>query len=330
MTDVKDISTAFGEALVEIGLADPRVVVLDADLPDSCRTEAFYKACPGRAIDVGVAEQSLPTVAAGLAMTGKVPFYNTFAVFAVGRAFDMIRQAVAYAQTNVKIIGHAAGLSLGYAGPSHHALEDLAMMRALPNMVILQPADAEECRQMVWWMKDYVGPVYLRLMRAVVPNVHADDWHFELGKTERLREGCDVTFFSSGDLCVNALRIADLLAEEGITVQVVNVSTIKPLVPQEITRHAALTRCAVTLEDHNIIGGLGSAIAEIYAEFVPGKPLHRMGLRDTFTESDDYDILRAHYGLADMDVIAAVHSLLAKVCNDCTYVESDKSWEGQR
>ena len=312
MAEVKDIPTAYSEALVEIGRADPRVVVLDADIPDSCRTEPFYDACPGRAFDLGVAEQSLPTVAAGLALTGKVPFYNTFAVFAVGRSFDMIRQAVAYAQTNVKVVGHAAGLSLGYGGPSHHALEDVAMMRALPNLVILQPADAEECRQMVWWMKDHVGPVYLRLMRATVPNVHADDYRFEMGRAELLRQGCDVTLYSTGDLCVNALRVAGTLAGEGISAQVVNVSTLKPLVPEEIARHARLTRCAVTLEDHNVIGGLGSAVSEIYAEFVPCKPLIRLGIRDTFTESDDCDVLRDHYGLADEDVVAAVQNL-AKV-----------------
>jgi len=307
-----DITTAYSETLVEIGLADPRVIVLDADLPDSCKTEPFYEACPGRAIDLGVAEQSLPTIAAGLALAGKVPFYNTFAVFATGRSFDMIRVSVAYAQTNVKIIGHAAGLSLGYAGPSHHALEDIGLMRILPNVVVLQPADAEECRQMVWWMKDYVGPVYLRLMRATVPNIHTDDWCFEMGKTERLREGSDVTLYSTGDLCVNALRVADVLAEEGISAQVVNVSTLKPLPAEEITCHAGLTRCAVTLEDHNVIGGLGSAVAEIYAEIVPGKPLSRLGIRDTFTESDDCDVLRDHYGLADADVMAAAHSLLGK------------------
>jgi len=312
VAEMKDITTAYSEALVEIGLADPRVVVLDADLPDSCKTEPFYKACPGRAIDLGVAEQSLPTVAAGLALAGKIPFYNTFAVFAVGRSFDMIRLSIAYARANVKIIGHAAGLSLGYAGPSHHALEDVAMMRALPNVVVLQPADAEECRQMVWWMKDYVGPVYLRLMRATVPNVHAEGWRFEVGKTELLREGSDVTLYSTGDLCVNALRVAEMLAGEGISARVVNVSTLKPLPPEEIIRHAELTRCGVTLEDHNIIGGLGSAVAEIYAEFAPGKPLRRLGIRDMFTESDDCEVLRDHYGLADADVVAAVHSLLDK------------------
>jgi transketolase len=186
------------------------------------------------------------------------------------------------------------------------------MMRALPNVVVLQPADAEECRQMVWWMKDYVGPVYLRLMRATVPNMHAGGWRFEMGKTERLREGSDVRLYTTGDLCVNALRVADVLAREGISAQVVNVSTLKPLPLEEIIRHADLTHCAVTLEDHNIMGGLGSAVAEIYAEFVADKPLSRLGIRDTFTESDDHDVLRDHYGLADADVKEAVYALLDK------------------
>jgi len=308
--EVKDVTAAYSEALVEVGLADPRVMALDADLPDSCMTEPFYRACPGRAIDLGVAEQSLPTFAAGLALVGKVPFYNTFAVFAVGRSFDMIRLSVAYARANVKIVGHAAGLSLGYAGPSHHALEDVAMMRALPGMVVLQPADAEECRQMVWWMKDYAGPVYLRLTRARVPDVHAAGWRFEMGRTEQLREGCDVTLYTTGDLWVQALRVAERLAGEGIGVQVVNVSTLKPLPPGEIVRHAQATRCGTTMEDHHVVGGLGSAVAEVYAEFVPERALRRLGIRDTFTESDDCDVLRAHYGLADEDVVTAVHSLL--------------------
>ena len=310
MPPVEDIPTAYSNALVEIGQADAREVVLDADLPDSCKTEPFQAAFPERAFDLGVAEQSLPTVAAGLALAGKVPFYNTFAVFAAGRAFDMIRLSVAYARTNVKIVGHAAGLSLGYAGPSHHALEDLAMMRALPHVVVLQPADAVECRQMMWWMKDHAGPVYLRLARTAVPNVHADGWRFEMGKTERLREGCDVTLFTTGDLCTNGMRVAGELEQDDISAQVVNVSTLKPLAPEEIVRHAALTRGAITLDDHNVHGGLGSAVAEIYAEFVPGKPVHRIGIDDTFTESDDCDVLREQYGLADTDVVAAVHKLL--------------------
>lgn len=311
MPTVKDTTTAYSETLVEIGLEDDRIVSLDADLADSCKTEPFHEAFPERAIDLGVAEQSLPVVAAGLALAGLVPFYNTFAVFAVGRSFDMIRVSVAYAKANVKIIGHGAGLSLGYAGPTHHAMSDLAMTRSLPNLVVLQPADARECRQMVRWMKDYEGPVYLRLMRSSVPDVHSENWRFEVGKTEQLREGYDVTLYATGDLCVQGLRVAKTLGEQGISAQVVNVSTLKPLPAEEILRHAVATSAAVTLEDHNIYGGLGSLISEVYAEMVPGKPVARIGLRDTFTESDDLDVLRDHYGMSDDDVVVTVNRLLA-------------------
>lgn len=292
-----DNETAFGEALLEVGRSEPRVVVLDADLADSCMTERFAYEFPGRAFDLGVAEQSLPTFAAGLALVGKIPIYNTFAVFAVHRGFDMIRLSVAYNQTNVKIVGHAAGLSLGYAGPSHHALEDISSLRALPGMVILSPADERETRQMVHWMVGYTGPVYLRLTRATVQNFHNPGYQFKLGKTERLREGEDLTLYVSGDLITLALNLHEHMKQSGIGVQVVNVPTLKPLPTEEILKHGRSTRAALTVEDHNIYGGLGSAIAEIYAEHLQ-KPLSRIGIADTFTESDDRDVLLDSYGIS--------------------------------
>lgn len=310
MTQARDVTTAYSEALVEVGGAFPNVVVLDADIPDSCMTEPFYRAFPGRAFDLGIAEQSLPTLAAGLALVGKIPFYNTFAVFAVHRGLDMIRQSVAYNRANVKIVGHAAGLSLGYAGPSHHALEDVAALRALPSLTILSPSDAVEVRQMVWWMAQYDGPVYLRLSRSAVPAIYAPDYRFEVGKTVRLREGSDVSVFVTGDLVVLALALHDRFAAEGIGVQVVTVPTLKPLPPEEILRHGRLTRAALTIEDHNVFGGLGSAVAEIYAEHLP-KRVIRLGIPDTFTESDDCPVLRAAFGLSLEDAVRAVRRLLA-------------------
>lgn len=292
-----DNETAFGEALLEVGRSEPRVVVLDADLADSCMTERFAREFPGRAFDLGIAEQSLPTFAAGLALVGKIPIYNTFAVFAVHRGFDMIRLSVAYNQANVKIVGHAAGLSLGYAGPSHHALEDISSLRALPGMVILSPADEMETRQMVHWMVGHKGPVYLRLTRAIVHNFHNPGYQFELGKTERLREGEDITLYTSGDLITLALNLHEHLKQSGIEAQVVNVPTLKPLHAEEILKHGRITRAALTIEEHNIYGGLGSAIAEIYAEHLQ-KPLGRIGIADTFTESDDRDVLLEAYGVS--------------------------------
>ena len=308
MDKPKDITTAYSDALVEIGRAFPNVVVLDADIPDSCLTEPFYQAFPGRAFDLGVAEQSLPTFAAGLALVGKIPFYNTFAVFAVHRGLDMLRQSVAYNRANVKIVGHAAGQSLGYAGPSHHTLEDISVLRALPTITILSPSDASEARQMVWWIAEYDGPVYLRLSRAVVPAIHSPDYRFQVGKTELLRDGNDISVFVTGDLVMLALALHDKLAAEGIGVQVVNVPTLKPLPPEEIVRHGRKTRAALTLEDHNVFGGLGSAIAEIFAEHLQ-KPVKRIGIPDTFTESDDCEVLRAAYGLGLEERVSTLRKL---------------------
>jgi transketolase len=309
MTQAVDITTAFSEALVEVGRAFPSVVVLDADIADSCMTEPFHRAFPDRAFDLGIAEQSLPTFAAGLALVGRIPFYNTFAVFAVHRGLDMIRQSVAYNRANVKIVGHAAGQSLGYAGPSHHTLEDVAVLRALPHLVVLSPSDAIETRQMVWWMAQYEGPVYLRLSRTAVPPVHALDYRFEAGRTERLREGDALSVFATGDLVALALTLCDLLRTDGIAAQVVNVPTLKPLPAEEILRHGRLTRAALTIEDHNAYGGLGSAVAEIYGEHLP-KRVVRLGIPDTFTESDDCSVLRDAYGLSLADAVrAARHSL---------------------
>jgi transketolase len=306
----KDITVAYSEALVEVGRAFENVVVLDADIADSCMTEAFRAAFPERAFDLGVAEQSLPTFAAGLALVGKVPFCNSFAVFAVHRGLDMIRQSVAYNRANVKIVGHAAGQSMGYTGPSHHTLEDFSVLRALPGMAILNPCDAEECRQMVWRMAEYEGPVYLRLTRSNVPVLHGPEYEFRIGRTECLREGNDVSLYATGDLVHLALDVHDRLGREGIGAQVINVPTLKPLEPEEIIRYGARTRAAVTIEDHNVLGGLGGAVAEIYGEHL-GKKMKRIGIPDTFTESDEGPILRAAYGITAEAAIEAVRKLLS-------------------
>ena len=309
MAEIMDITTAYSQAIVEAGAVYKNLVVLDADLPDSCMTESFYRAYPERAFDLGIAEQSLPTFAAGLALMGKIPFYNTFAVFAVHRGLDMLRQSVAYNRANVKIVGHAAGQSLGYAGPSHHSLEDISALRALPNMVILCPSDAEETHQMVFWMAEYQGPVYLRLSRSKVPPIHAPDYQFELGKTEIIRQGRDLSLFVTGDLVTMALDVQQQLAQEGISLQIINVPCLNPLLPEEVVQHGVKTRAALTLEDHNIYGGLGSAIAEIYAEHLH-KPLWRIGIPDTFTESDDRDVLLAAYGVSVEMCMKKAHALL--------------------
>lgn len=295
-SEIKDITTAYGEALVEIGKAYPNVVVLNSDTTDSCKAEDFLKAFPERSFDLGVAEQSLPTIAAGLALTGRIPFYNSIAAFAVLRGVDMIRQSVAYSNTNVKIVGHAAGQSMGYTGPSHHTLEDIATLRAIPNITILSPCDAVETKEMVWKMAETKGPMYLRLARATVPNFHHKNYKFEIGRTELIKNGKDLTIFVTGDMIVLAMELHDIFKSENISCRIVNVPTLKPIDVKEVINHGKGTLGALTIEDHNIFGGLGSIIAEIYAEFLQ-KPVKRLGILDTFTESDDAAALRSKYGL---------------------------------
>jgi transketolase len=304
-----DVPTAFGEALVELGRANPRVVTVDADLASSCRSELFRECFPERSIEVGVAEATAVEVAAGLAFSGKIPFVNTFAVFAASRAFDQVRLLVAYGRANVKICGAAGGLSLGYAGASHHAIEDLALMRALPNMTVVAPSDAIETRQMVHAIAQIEGPVYMRLHRAKKPPIYDSTYRLVIGRAVVLQEGSDVALFAIGDMVFGALEAAKALAAQGISAEVVNVHTLKPLDVETVVRSARKTGAVVTVEDHNIIGGLGGAIAECLGEEAP-TPMRRVGLRDTFCESDDTKVLREAYGLAPRHIVEAALEVL--------------------
>lgn len=306
---MKDLALIFAETLVETGKKYPEVIVIDADLPDSCKTEKFGKAFPGRVWDIGIAEQSLPTVSAGLALCGKIPVYNTFAVFAVSRGVDMLRQSVCYNNANVKIVGHVAGLSMGYTGPSHHSIEDIALLRSLPGMCILQPSDAVELKKMMFAMLEHKGPVYLRLPRVSVNDCHNENYDFEIGKPDLIRDGKDITLFVTGDLCSGAIEISEQLREEDISVQVINIPTIKPLDVETVIGLCKNTAAAVTLEDHSIIGGLGSLISEIYAEHLQ-KPVKRLGIKDRFTESADASLLRDRYGPGKRLIIDTIHELL--------------------
>jgi len=306
---LKDITEAYGLALRNVGQIKNNVIVLDADLADSCKTEAFRATFPDRVFDLGVAEQSLPTFAAGLALCGKIPVCNTFAVFAVYRGLDMIRQSVAYNRANVKIVGHAAGQSMGYTGPSHHTIEDFSVLRAIPNFTIFSPCDAIEVEKVVWTMVEIDGPVYLRLARANVPDLHSPDYHFYVGKTECLRDGSDVSMFATGECVHLALEAANQLESKNIYAQVINVPTIKPLPPEQIIQYGEKTLGAVTIEDHNIYGGLGSAITEIYSEYLC-KPVRRVGIPDTFTESDTGKALKSAYGIHVENIINKVNEVI--------------------
>ncbi|MGI6451517.1 MAG: transketolase family protein [Desulfitobacteriia bacterium] len=303
---------AYGKALVELGRENKDLVVLDADLSKSTKTADFAKVFPERFFNMGIAEQNLIGFAAGLAAAGKIPFASTFAVFATGRAFEQIRNSVAYPQLNVKIAATHAGISVGEDGASHQAVEDLSLMRGLPNMTVLVPADAQETYQVVKAAAAYQGPVYIRMGRLAVPVLFDDSYNFSIGKANILRKGSDVALIANGLMVGEALRAADKLLEQGIEAAVVNCASLKPLDSETIIEVAKQTGAVVTAEEHSIIGGLGSAVAEVLGENYP-VPLSRVGIQDTFGESGRPAELLTKYGLTAEDIIkAAAHVLIRK------------------
>lgn len=305
---------AYGEALAALGGSNEKVVVLDADLSKSTKTNDFKKLYPERFFNMGIAEQNLLGVAAGMAAAGKIPFASSFAVFAVGRAYDQVRNSIAYPKLNVKIAATHAGLTVGEDGGSHQMLEDLALMRAVPNMVVLVPADGEETKQAVMAAAAYEGPVYIRLGRPKVPVIFDGNYRFSIGCGVQLREGNDVALIATGIMVSKAMEAAALLAEEGIQATVVNLSTIKPLDNKLIADVAARTGAVVTCEEHNIFGGLGSAVAEVLVERQP-VPMERVGVKDVFGESGTPDQLLEKYGLtAAQIVIKAKEAIARKSC----------------
>jgi transketolase len=308
-TKLIDVAEAFGQALVELGELNPRVVIVEADLADSCKSDMFRLRFPERSVEVGVAESTAIEVGAGLAFCGKIPFVNTFAVFATCRTFDQIRQTIAYGRANVKICGAAAGLTLGYAGASHHALEDLAIMRALPNMTVVSPCDIVETRQMVHAIAEIEGPVYMRLSRVKKPAIFDENYRLEIGKAVVVQAGEDVSLFATGEMVYETLDAAKALAEQGVSAEVIDIHTIKPLDTEGIVRSARKTGAVVTVEDHNIIGGLGGAICECLGEHAP-TPIRRIGLQDTFCESDSTSVLRRAYHLSSEHIVEAALQMI--------------------
>ena len=291
---------AFGEALLDLGARDERIVTLDADLSKSTMTAKFGKTYPGRAFNVGIAESNMIGVAAGLALAGRIPFACSFACFLVGR-FETIRVSVAYSQAPVKLVGTHVGVAIGEDGYSQMGLEDMACIRSLPNIPIVQPADEVETKQAVAWAVEHPGPVYLRLTRQNLEPVHGDGYRFQFGRAEVLRPGTDVSVLATGGPLWNALEAARRLEADGIRAEVLNVATIKPLDEETILRSAGKTGRVVTVEDHGIAGGLGGAVAELLGEAMP-TPLKRLGVVG-FGESGDAKGLYAKHGL-DVDGIA--------------------------
>jgi transketolase, C-subunit len=301
----KSTRQAYGEALAKLGKENENVVVLEADLSKSTMTAYFKKEFPERHINVGIAEADLIGTAAGFATTGKIPFASTFAVFAAGRAYDQIRNSVAYPKLNVKICPTHAGVSLGEDGGSHQSVEDLALMRAIPEMVVLSPADAVETEKMIFAAAEYEGPVYVRLGRLNIPVLFDDNYKFEIGKAVTLTEGNDVAILATGLMVYEATEAAKQLAEQGIKARVVNVSTIKPLDEETVLKAAKECKFIVTSEEHSVIGGLGSAVSEFLSENHPTKVI-KHGIQDVFGQSADGDTMLNNYKLRAKDIVEVI------------------------
>ncbi|MBR3779334.1 MAG: transketolase family protein [Clostridia bacterium] len=313
MADVIKIATrdAYGQTLVELGNEREDIVVMDADLAAATKTGMFRKAHPNRFFNTGIAEGNMMSIAAGLAACGKTVFASSFAMFAAGRAFEQIRNSIGYPHLNVKIAASHAGVSVGEDGATHQCCEDIGIMRTIPGMVILNPADAPEAKAAVRAAADYDGPVYLRLGRLAVPVFNEENVTFEIGKGKVMREGTDVTVIATGLEVNEAMIAAETLQAEGISTRVVNMATIKPIDKDLILTCAAETGAIVTAEEHNIIGGLGSAVAEVLVESGKPVPMLRVGVEDTFGRSGPALELLDLYGLTAPHIVEKVKAVLA-------------------
>ncbi len=308
--------SAYGEALVEVGERNPRVVVLGADTTDSLKSGIFGARYPERFFNVGIAEQNLVGVAAGMAFAGKIAFAGTYAIFVPGKCVDQIRNVIAYANLDVKIVCSHGGITVGPDGASHQQVEDIAMMRAVPHMRVVVPADAVAVKGVVRAIADIPGPFYVRLTRGVIkgansPVVYESGFEYKLGKANVLREGADVSIMACGIMVPEAVRAAESLATGGVSASVVDVHTIKPIDEETIVQQARNCGCVVTVEEHNIQGGLGSAVSEVLAENHP-VPLIRVGVRDTFGESGEATELLTKYGLTSANIQEAARKVIAK------------------
>ena len=314
MSEVKKIATreSYGNALAELGSLYPNLVVLDADLAAATKTSIFQKAFPDRHIDCGIAECNMMGIAAGLSTTGKIPFASTFAMFAAGRAFEQVRNSIGYPHLNVKIGATHAGITVGEDGASHQCNEDLALMRTIPGMVVMCPADDIEARAAVKAAVEYVGPVYIRFGRAAVPVINdRPDYKFEMGKGVLLREGSDLTIIANGICVSEALEAAEKLAAEGVSAEVINIHTIKPLDTELVIKSAKKTGKVVTVEEHSVIGGLGSAVCDVLCAEYP-VPVKKLGMQDVFGESGAANELVKKYKLDADGIYQDIKSFLNK------------------
>lgn len=307
----KDTRSGFGDGIVEAARKNPNIVALTADLAGSLKLNQFMKEFPERFIQCGIAEANMMGIAAGLTIGGKIPYTTTFANFSTGRVYDQIRQSIAYSEKNVKICASHAGLTLGEDGATHQILEDIGMMKMLPGMTVIVPCDYQQTKQATMAIAEYQGPVYLRFGRPVWPIFTKADEPFVIGKAQILSEGKDVTLFACGHLVWNAVQAGIALEEKGYSVEVINIHTIKPLDTEVVVRSLQKTRCAVTCEEHNILGGLGDSIAQVAARNCP-TPIEYVGVKDSFGESGKPAELLKKYGLDVPDIIAAAEKAMAR------------------
>ncbi len=304
----KDTRSGFGDGIFELGQENPNVVALTADLAGSLKLNAFIKAFPERFIQVGIAEANMMSIAAGLTIGGKIPFTTTFANFSTGRVYDQIRQSIAYSGKNVKICASHAGLTLGEDGATHQILEDIGMMKMLPGMTVIVPCDYNQTKAATKAIASYQGPVYLRFGRPVWPIFTNPEEAFVIGKAQQFSEGSDVSIFACGHMVWKAIEAGIVLQEQGLTVDLFNIHTIKPFDTEAVVRSLQKTRCAVTVEEHNVIGGLGDSVAQAAAKHCP-VPIEMIGTNDTFGESGKPLELLKKYGLDTPDILAAVEKV---------------------
>lgn len=310
-TEKKDTRSGFGAGLSELGKTNPDVVALCADLTGSLKMDAFQKSHPERFFQVGIAEANMMGLAAGLTIGGKIPFTGTFANFSTGRVYDQIRQSIAYSDKNVKICASHAGLTLGEDGATHQILEDIGLMKMLPNMVVINPCDYNQTKAATIAIAAHHGPVYLRFGRPAVPNFTPADQVFEIGKAVMLNEGTDVTILATGHLVWKAIEAGEKLAEKGISAEIINLHTIKPLDHEAILKSVAKTKCVVTAEEHQMNGGLGDSVAQLLSRFAP-TPQEFVAVNDSFGESGTPDQLMTKYGLDTVNIVEAAERVMKR------------------
>lgn len=310
-TEKKDTRSGFGAGLLELGKSNDQVVALCADLTGSLKMDAFEKEFPNRFFQIGIAEANMMGIAAGLTIGGKIPFTGTFANFSTGRVYDQIRQSIAYSNKNVKICASHAGLTLGEDGATHQILEDIGLMKMLPHMVVINPCDYNQTKAATIAISKYIGPVYLRFGRPSVPNFTEPDQNFEIGKAILLNEGTDVTIIATGHLVWKAIEAAEQLAAKGISAEIINIHTIKPLDNLAVLKSIKKTKCVVTAEEHQMNGGLGDSIAQLLSREMP-TPQEYVAVNDSFGESGTPDQLMTKYGLDTLDIISAADRVLKR------------------